>query len=72
MTATSSQSRSTTSRTWVVKKSVTPFWAMRRRRSVTIRPEIGSMPFRGSSRKSTRGLWMRAAARATFFFMPWE
>ena len=33
----------------------TPLLASRRRRSVTTRPDTGSMPFRGSSRKSTRG-----------------
>ena len=72
MIATSSHSRSTTSSTWVVKNRVTPLSARRRRRSVTTRPETGSMPFSGSSRKSTCGLWMRAAARATFFRMPCE
>ena len=72
MIATSSHSRSTTSRTWEVKNSVTPLLARRRSRSVTTRPETGSMPFSGSSRNSTRGLWMSAAASATFFRIPCE
>src|SRR5262249_20871628 len=65
ITATSSQSRSTTSSTCVVKKRVTPFRVRRWRRSVTTRADTGSIPFSGSSRNSTFGLWMSAAASAS-------
>ena len=34
------------------------------------RDETASTPPKGSSRKSTRGLWISAAAIAVFFFMP--
>ena len=30
-----------------------------------------SIPSNGSSRKSSRGPWMRAQPSASFFFMPW-
>ena len=55
ITATSSHSRSATSSTCVVKKSVTPRAHSRRSRSLTTRPETGSMPLSGSSRNSTEG-----------------
>ena len=65
-------SRSTTSRTWLVRKMVRD---RRETRSCSIRriPETAtaSIPSKGSSRKSSSGPWMRAQASASFFFMPW-
>ena len=42
-------------------------WYRMRQKS---RRETGSTPLVGSSRKSTRGVWMRAQARPSFCFMP--
>ena len=64
MMTTRVQSRSTTSITCDEKKIVVPR-SVRWRRTLRIaRTEIGSMPFNGSSRKSTLGLWMSADASA--------
>jgi len=70
MIASSSQSRSATSMTWVEKKTVPPAAACSRMSSLSAKAEWGSSPTIGSSRIQLWGAWMRLAIRLSFMRMP--
>ncbi len=72
MTATQSQSDSTSSMTWLEKTTVAPDAVYRSRTPRMVCAETGSTPSKGSSRKRTSGLCRSAAARPIFFRMPVE
>ncbi len=70
MIATSEQSRSTSSITWLDRTTVPPLAVYCSKTDRIVRADTGSTPSKGSSRKSTRGECSSAAARVTFLRIP--